>query len=280
MPISVRCAGLRGVGVAALAALTLATATTSPAMAHEFWMLPTAFRVAPGGSTALQLNVGEYFGGERVGISQPLIASFRQYAAGSSTDLRDTVPSTGQFGSVEVGLAQAGTHLFAMDTQPSSVALPADKFHAYLHDEGLDHVVKLREAAGTAATPSRERFRRNLKTLVQVGTKTDATSSVRTGQRLELLPLANPYSRRAGQDLPLQVFFDGQPLANALVKAWFKRGGQTLVIRAVTGDDGKTTVSLPWPGTWMISVVHMIPVTDSPEYDWDSFWGNLTFGLP
>jgi hypothetical protein len=24
----------------------------------------------------------------------------------------------------------------------------------------------------------------------------------------------------------------------------------------------------------------MIPVTDSPAHDWDSFWGNLTFALP
>ena len=44
--------------------------------------------------------------------------------------------------------------------------------------------------------------------------------------------------------------------------------------------EGRVTVTPPWAGTWMASVVHMVPATDSPNHDWDSHWGNLTFALP
>ena len=41
-----------------------------------------------------------------------------------------------------------------------------------------------------------------------------------------------------------------------------------------------TGASIPVDGGWMLSVVHMIPVADSTEVDWDSYWGNLSFALP
>lgn len=250
------------------------------AAAHEFWMLPKAFVLPPGSATELSLAVGENFVGEPVAFSPALVAALRQYAAGQSADLRARVPARAPAPALALPLQQPGTHLVAFDTHPSQVVLAADKFHAYLHEEGLDFVIRQREAAGTAARPARERFRRNVKTLLQVGDKPDDTFAVRTGQRLELAPLANPYSLAPGDDLGFQVLFDGKPLANALVKAWHRRGAQTVIIRTVTDAQGRVAVTLPWAGSWMLSVVHMVPVTDSKEHDWDSFWGNLTFALP
>ncbi|MDB5945488.1 MAG: hypothetical protein JWQ33_514, partial [Ramlibacter sp.] len=29
-----------------------------------------------------------------------------------------------------------------------------------------------------------------------------------------------------------------------------------------------------------LNAVHMVPATGSPEVDWDSYWGSLTFDLP
>jgi hypothetical protein len=251
-----------------------------PAAAHEFWLWADPFAGAAGGLSRLTLNVGEYFTGEAIPFGAMQTAAIRHYAAGISANLRDRIPADALLPDLPIRLAQAGTHLIAYDSQPTGITLPADKFHAYLHDEGLDGIIRRREATGRAQTPGRERYRRHVKALLNAGGRTDPAYAVSTGQRLEIVPLADPYAGAAGDALGFRLLFDGKPLAGALAKAWHKRGGQTLIIRARTGPDGKVEFDLPYAGPWMVSVVHMIPVTGSAEVDWDSFWGNLTFELP
>ena len=77
--------------------------------------------------------------------------------------------------------------------------------------------------------------------------------------------------------MSFQLLFDGKPLVNRLVKAWYKHDGQTLTIRSLSSPAGTVTFHLPYAGLWMLSVVHMIPAEDTTDADWDSFWGNLTF---
>ncbi|MBA2674749.1 DUF4198 domain-containing protein [Ramlibacter sp.] len=259
-------------GVAAALACTLAGA-------HEFWMLPGAFASAPGQPVALALFVGQQFAGDRVAFNRAVVASLRDVTRSGAADLTQQMPEqpAGQFAFQP---AAAGTHVMAMDSHPSRIELSADKFHAYLHDEGLDDIVQAREAAGTAALAGRERFRRNVKAVVQVGAALDDGYAARTGQKLEIVPLRHPGRMRAGEDLSLQVFFDGRPLGGRLVKLWHRRGAQTLTIRAVTGADGKAAFTLPWAGVWMASVVQMVPSDDVAAADWDSYWGNLSFEVP
>lgn len=251
-----------------------------PAQGHEFWLLPQRFVVEPGTSTPLFLSVGEQFVGDRVGIAQTGVAAFARFTEGRRTDLLPSLPRSRPEGQVHVLLPQPGLHLFALDTRPSEIVLEPDKFHAYLRDEGLQVVIAQREAAGTAVTPARERYRRHVKTLLQAGPSGDANWATRTGQRLELVPLADPYRLGPGGDLGLMVLFDGHPLPGALLKCWHRRQGRTEVLQARTDRHGRVTLRLPWSGVWMASVVHMIAAVDSSLYDWDSFWGNLSFQLP
>ena len=249
------------------------------ASCHEFWMLPKSFVVAPGGKTSLTLASGEDFRGNKVTFSAPVVAVLRQFSSGQTTDLRPRIPAEGELRELPLTLREPGTHVIAFDTQPSSIVLPAEKFNTYLRDEGLESIVRQRKASGQEGAEGRERFRRNIKTLIQVGGAADENYARRTGQRLEIVPLANPFARRQGDTLGFRVIFDGKPLAHALVQAWHKRGNQTSIIKMKTDRRGKASVALPLPGAWMISVVHMVPAKGSPEHDWDSYWGNLTFAL-
>ena len=97
------------------------------------------------------------------------------------------------------------------------------------------------------------------------------------GQRLELVPLSNPAGVPAGGELDVRLLFDGSALPGALVKLWKREGSQTLVLPARTDAQGVVRVKLPATGTWMASVVHMVPAGDAPRHDWDSYWANLTF---
>jgi uncharacterized GH25 family protein len=151
-----------------------------------------------------------------------------------------------------------------------------------LREDGLVGAQRAREAAGATASPGRERFRRNIKTIVHAGAASDETFRRRTGQKLELVPLQDPAKLRLYQPLTLQVWFDNQPLTGALVRLWHGNGpGATLVsLTAVSDSRGQVTLPMARLGTWMASVVHMVPAAAGCDCDWDSYWGNLTFALP
>ena len=260
------------------------------ANAHEFWFEPVMAPLAAGDTARLDLRVGEFFEGEVMGFSATQTAALRQYSASGSKDLRALLPppSRGAVATLNLALPTPGSYLFAFDSQPNQISLPAATFHAYLHDEGLDFIKTQREAAGTAEKPGRERYRRNVKTLLRVGdgasagaapAAADKTYATRTGQRLEIVPSNDPLLMKPGDALGVQVLFDDKPLAGALLKAWSRQGGQTLIIRAKTSVDGKASFNLPYAGGWMISVVHMVPAKGVKDIDWDSLWGNLSFKL-
>ncbi len=254
------------------------------AQAHEFWLEPVTTKLAAGASAPLVLRVGENFEGVLVGFSAPQMVALRHFSKGAERDLRALLPAE-PVASIAVPLDAPGTHLVAYDSQPSQLELEAGKFYAYLHEEGLDFINAQREASGAAAQPGRERFRRHVKSLLAVGKPAagDKTWATRTGQRLEIMPLQNPLLLKPNGALGVQVLFDDKPLAGALVKAWHRRSGQTLVIRAKTSADGQATFNLPYAGGWMVSVVHMIPAPGEDKargIDWDSLWGNLSFAVP
>jgi uncharacterized GH25 family protein len=250
-----------------------------PAHSHEFWMTATQAPGSVNGLVVCTMHFGENYDGTLVGWVKSFVTSLRVYSKGSSEDLRERL-SEAALPAIELNFPKTGTHLIALDSAPSLLTLSGDKFHAYLHEEGLDAIIKQREAAGTAATPGRERYRRNVKALAHTGGAPDATFAVRTGQRIEIVPLLNPFSSAPGATLKFLVLFDGKPLADALLKAWHKKDSQLLLIKVRTDADGKADLTLPWAGPWMLSAMHMVAVSDSSETDWDSLWGNLTFELP
>jgi hypothetical protein len=258
----------------------LAALSAGACGAHEFWMLPDAFALPAGASTRLTLAVGQDFAGEPVAFSRQLVADLRHLARDGDADLRLLTAGNGGALALRLRLAREGTHVIALDTRPSAIELQADKFNDYLRLEGLGAVLQARERAGAIGLPGREHYRRNVKTIVQSGGLADATFARRTGQRLELVPLANPAGVRPGEALSLQLWFDDQPLEDALVKLWNGSGADLLAPSARTDAAGKVSFILRRSGTWMASVVHMIPARDAADHDWDSYWGNLTFALP
>jgi Domain of unknown function (DUF4198) len=278
---------LRRFSLVYLLLLPVLTLGHEPLQAHEFWIEPVTAPLAGGNSTRFSLMVGEQFQGELVGVSRQQAAGLRHYSATGTVDLRPQLPTT-PAADFAVALNAPGTHLIAFESEANTISLSADSFHAYLHDEGLDFIKTQREATGKSRQPGRERYRRYVKTLVSVpsapsaagATVDDATHAKQVGQRLELLPLNNPLLLAPGDALRVRVDFEGEPLAGALLKAWHRHSGQTVIIRATTATDGVATFDLPYAGAWMVSVVHMVAAKGVKHIDWDSLWGNLSFVLP
>ncbi|WP_395058717.1 DUF4198 domain-containing protein [Polaromonas sp.] len=254
-------------------------------MAHEFWMLAQPASHAALQTAKLSIQVGTYFEGEQLPFTPAYIARLQQVSCGKTLDITPTLRQTVNTSSFQTPLGCRGTHLFALDSHPNVIALPADKFTAYLEDEGLEDILKLREDAATTALPGRERYRRHIKALFQTAGASPDTRSIRevssrpTDQTLEIVPVDNSLAKPSDSSMRFKVLFKGKPLDQKLVKAWHRHAGQTLIIRARTDRNGLVDFNLPYTGPWMLSVVHMLASTGTENVDWDSFWGNLTFNL-
>lgn len=262
------------------AALVLVTwAASLSALAHEFWIETVPSQPRAGAPVSMSLHVGEFFHGDLVGFTTSHAISLHDLSASGNEDLTGLVPTGSMLPALRLSFASPGSHVLAYESHPSQVLLRPDQFHDYLHDQGLDAINVQREAAGTSDTPGRERFRRSAKTLLRVGGVSDSASTQVAGLRLEITPLEDPLAGAAGDTLHFALRFDGQPAAGMLVKAWHKLGSQTTTIRTTTDAAGRFQFTLPFAGHWMLNTVHMVAATDSPDVDWDSFWGSLTFDL-
>ncbi len=265
----------------AFRSLFLLALLAAPLSAHEFWLRPSSHFAAPDDTVEFALRVGMDFKGESRPFTRDLVTAFCDISASSRIDEYSRVHATAsESHTLSLPLSGAGTHLLAVDTIAKPITLEAEKFNDYLREDGLDHILALRAERGQEKSPGRELYRRCVKTLVRVGAASDTTYATRTGQRLEIVPRADPFRLRPGGSLGFTVFFDDQPLAGALVRAWHRQGDKLTELPARTAADCTVAFTLPSAGDWMISVVHMVPLAEAPGYDWQSYWGNLTFAVP
>ena len=148
-------------------ALIFCLSSALSAQAHEFWINPVPNPMQVGDTAKLTLAVGEFFQGDTLAFAAPQTTALRQYSAAGVRDLAPLLALRATFPVLAIPLLTAGTQMVIFDSQPQLISLPAESFHAYLRDEGLDFIKTARIAAGTATQPGRERYRRFVKTLVR-----------------------------------------------------------------------------------------------------------------
>ena len=262
-----------------LIAAALALAAALPLSAHDMWIEPTAFAPEPGQVVGVRLRVGVDLVGDPLPRSSALIDQFVFADAAGRQPLvgRERADPAGVLRVRTSGLVVLGYH-----SRPSRVELTADKFDAYLKDEGLDDAVALRngDAAGRGGT--REQFFRCAKSLLLVGPPDEGQGDRVLGFPLELVAERNPYVRGAGDDLPVRLTYEGRPLAGALVVAISRSDGAIERLAVRSDGDGRVRLQLRGGRMWLIKAVHMVPTAadSGSDTDWSSYWASLTFESP
>lgn len=249
------------------------------ARAEEVWLQPRPFSPDPGTTVELSLQAGEHFNGSVRRFSLASTAALQLYSKLAVRDLRELLSPEQDVDVLRLTPAYPGTHMMVYDDQPQLLERDAAEFGAWLREQGMEQVQAQRGHTASGAAPVRERLRHHAKTLLRVGGRSDGTHGLLTGQRLEIVPSADPLARRPGDTLTFSVTFDSKPVDAVLVQAWHRGAKQTFNIRARTSADGKVALTLPWPGTWLIGAVHMMPAVEA-DADWDSYRASLSFELP
>jgi len=275
------------------AALLLLLAPTA-LLAHNFWVEPDTLFPRAGARLDVSLCIGHHLEVERYARNPRHAAEFYVLAAD-----RTKVEVAGEPG------AQPAGHVEAMPAGPAWVVyrsnfsgseLEADRFEAYLVEEGLEHVVAERAARGESERPGRERYARAAKALVVAshGVAADGAESVTAdvpafasapvGLPAELVLKANPLlpAPKDTTHLPLQLLVDGEPRAGALVTLQSLSTGLDTATTHRARTDEAGIARLPWPkeGQWLATTVHMVRAEGETEYEWRSQFVSLRFDVP
>jgi uncharacterized GH25 family protein len=257
-----------------LPALALCVALS--AGAHDFWINPDRFIVSVGASTQIGMQVGHGDARRSSPIPSRRVVRFAAWTPGG--DVLD-LKNDGKLAPTEAGL-----HLLVLETDANAQShLPADRFNAYVRDEGLWPAAAAREQHGTTARDAIERYRRVAKALVQAGAPGEGSQDLATkrlGLPLEIV-LARPPAD-AGDDnaLAAQVLFEGRPLARALVKLTDLDHDAEPVAAQATDDDGIVRFPRPPQGNWLLNVVWTTPLSGADGIDFDTIFSSLCFAVP
>lgn len=243
--------------------------------AHDVFLSAKPFVLDKPGSVTLSMYLAEAFPGEVIKWRADKTVRFWMIGPGTDVELttkKETNPV--------IEFKNIGTYVIGWNATPSYIEVEPKLFNEYIEAEGYGNVIEIRKEQGKQDKPGREKYIRFLKCFVQVGSEKTNDYSKTLSQKIELIPLANPYSVSVGSELGVRVLFDGKPLRDTRVMATydtFSKEHDVYAHTVQTNSEGIARIPINQSGTWMIRTNHMIPLEEDPKADWESYWTNFSF---
>lgn len=253
------------------------------ANAHDFWVQPAQYWVQPGDVVPVTLQVGDEPSQQRSNIPLRRITRFASIApTGGSTDRSGDLRLRGPEHDGELRFREQGTHIVILETDNRAQShLPADRFNAYLLEEGLTPAIEHRQRTGRTGAAGLERYSRRTKAIVQVGPSVSGDTSIArpVGLSLELVPETNPYARSRPAQLVVRVVHEGQALPGALAKLIDLQRRLVVVEEQRSDANGRVRFAMPDSGAWLVSVTWTQPLPASEGFDFETTFSTLSFGF-
>jgi uncharacterized GH25 family protein len=245
--------------------------------AHEFWLQPDKFIYKKGEKANIRFKVGENFEGDNWGGDRAKVNFLTLQTNAGKTDLAASI-SENKGDSLQLVLQEEGTAIITYNGLNSYIELAAPKFNAYLEEDGLREAIEYRKQHNETDSMSHEFYQRSVKTILQVGQKYDSLFKQPSSLPLDIIPLKHPHLTRDGQKITFRILFNKNPLADQLVKIWYRENDKTIKEELLTDQDGIISFRLKKSGSWMVSTVKMIHLDKDPKANWQSYWGSCTWG--
>ena len=273
----------------AIGGLAIALAMAGQLLAHDFWLVPDAFRVAPGELLQIRGQTSSAFPSSESALAADRIDEAIVFDARG----RETATDFSRAGTsllLRHRPRREGQYVVTMTVRPRSVRESPESFRRYLMLEGAPEILERLEREGGFPSDSvTRRYAKYGKTLVEVGANGPRAFSTVAGHPLELVPLADPASVRPGRPLAFRLLLDGRPLPNVKVHA----GSVALPERATldelagteqhvelrTDANGVINVRIDRSGVWNVRALYLLPATADSGADWETHWVTLVFAI-
>jgi uncharacterized GH25 family protein len=264
--------------VHALCALCL---TAGVLQAHDMFLRPAQHFARPNSTVLIRLLNGTFSRSEN-SITRDRLLDVAVVTPAGRTALDTLLWSVaGDTSTFLLRTAGNGTYVLGTSTRPKILAMDAKAFNQYLADDGIPDELAARRRDGTLNASSRERYHKHVKALVQVGDTPDSTYDTVLGYPVEIVPLANPYSRRVGDTLAVRILADGKPLAGQYVQYGGRTGSEARVAQQSVRSNGNGVVRIPLrhQGAYYIKFIQMQRRNGDAQANYESRWATLTFAI-
>jgi len=257
----------------------------SSVQAHDFWVQPTQYWLRPRAVTPLTLQVGHGPFRQRSPLPSGRITRFAAISSnGAAIDLRGNLHLGSDTEDGELNFAAPGTYVLVLETDDQAQShLPAIRFNDYLKVEGLTPALEQRARTQRLDWDGSENYSRRAKSIVQVGPPGVGSQAQVTrplGLALEIVPEASPYAQPRPASLPVRVFYEGRPLAGALVKLTDLEHDAEPLESHLTDHTGRASFIMPESGSWLLNVIWTKPLPSSRDTDFETTFSSLSFGFP
>jgi hypothetical protein len=246
--------------------------------AHDLYLMPDRFLTKPGAPLRVVFQNGDEFPKGTSAVKPERLRNTRLVSqagtaefTGIAAEAKQTVAS--------VKAPGPGLAILTSSTLPGFIELDAVKFKSYLEHENLTNAIQWREKHGETGKPGRERYSKYVKSMIRVD-RSDGFFAHKTGLTIEIVPEADPYSLKPGQNLPVQVLFRGQPAVDVAVEsAWLEGGKSKLETIGRTDGEGRIQIPVKAAGPHRLHAIAMERCADPKAAGWESFWASLTFEI-
>lgn len=210
-----------------------------PALAHETVVKPGAETAAPGKALPFGVHSAHVFIESEELEAAPDVKAF-VFEGGKLAEVVLKANEKGLTYDGEAVFAKPGTGIVYVHRLPQIWSLTP---------EGMKKGTK-KELPGATKSNRYEKF---AKGLVAVGGQTAGFDAL-VGARLELVPMADPAKAKVGEDLPVKVLLDGQPMPATVLATYdgFTKNPNTYAYYTETDDNGVAKVRLTHAGLWMV----------------------------
>jgi hypothetical protein len=260
--------------------------------AHELFLHPRGFLVAPGATITLPVFNGTFAASENAIAPGRITDLSRLGPDGRSPIARATWTARDPRSTVRVAFGGPGTYVVGVELAAHPIALDGPAFDRYLEEERITPILDRRRATKRLGTRARESYAKAAKTLIAV---TDASGHLAPAPRdrasaaltpfgygAEIVPLVDPYTVGVGGVVPVRALVGGTPLAGWTLRAGGTIGTSTapIPVQELTTDGaGRVDVRLTHDGHWFVSFVHMVDGRPGSGFDYVSRWATITFGV-
>lgn len=262
-------------------------ATVGLAAAHDFWIVPTGFEIASGGSVEVRGQTGLRFPTTVSAVTPDRVADARLLSSGAEERIADLSVS-GKSLLLRHRPSTPGERVVAVAlVTRTSRASPAG-LKRYIGLEGAPELAERydREGAFSGTDSVTQQTTKFAKTIVEVGRGGPRAFARTAGHALEFVPLADPMALHPGDTLPVRLLFRGQPLARAHFYAGAAPEAALDDSTALpprsqdpsfeTDANGVARVPLDRPGLWNFRTLHAAPVPGKSG-EWEVAFATIVF---
>jgi hypothetical protein len=264
----------------ALVTVGIFVASVSVAAAHDMFVKPASFFVAPNGETLIRVLNGTFSVSEN-SIARPRVGDLSVLSSSGRFRMDTSAWSAaGDTSTFRFRAGASGTYVLGVSTRANMIEMSADTFDLYLKEDGIPDELEARRRAPSNRRVS-ERYSKHVKAFVQVGdTRTDAYATP-LGYPAELIPLSNPYTLKVGDVLRVRTLVDGKPAANQYVLYGGRTSSQRRIQQKNVRSDAEGVASIPITsrGTWYVKFINMARLSNDPAAQYESKWATITFQL-